>query len=331
MSAPLRNHPATKVLLWKIGALGDVVMTTPLVRQLRKALPRARIDYLTGHGCAAVLEGNPHLDSVVCFDEHTLYRRKAAQLGEVLRQLRGYDAVFVLDKHGIFGLLAWAARVRTRVGFRRRAWEGVLHTHRAPYGAMRHEIDCYLDLAEAAGVAVDRADRRLELPACAPCALPAPYVVMINSGGANAYETSQARRMPDALFRELVAHCARHARPVFLGTREERSYYAAFATSSTIDLCGQTSLREAWAILKHAQAVYCTDTGLMHMAAAVNPNVTAVFGPTHPARKCPPGARWAWADEARYDARYELFGAVPKGRYFATLTLSDILEKAQPA
>ena len=84
-------------------------------------------------------------------------------------------------------------------------------------------------------------------------------------------------------------------------------------------------------MLAQAQAVYTTDTGLMHMAAAVNDAVTAVFGPTHPLRKCPPGARWVWRDEDSYDPRYELFGRVPAGRYFEALTVADILEKACPA
>lgn len=331
MPHPDRDRPATKILLWKIGALGDVVMTTPLVRQLRRQLPGARIDYLTGRGSAVVLQGNPHLDQVVGFDEEILYARRIARLGEVVRLLRGYDAVFVLDKHWIFALLARAARVPTRIGFARRRWEGALHTHRVPYGALRHEIDCYLDLAEAFGLVADRSDTRLELPPATPYPLAQPYIVLVNSGGANGYESSEARRMPAALFGELVARCAQRARPVFLGAKSESRDYEALRAGDALNLCGRTTLPEAWAVLQGAQAVYCSDTGLMHMAAAVNPNVTAVFGPTHPARKCPPGARWVWGDEARYDPRYEVFGEKPQDRYFGSLALADILEHAHPS
>lgn len=321
-----------KILLWKIGALGDVVMTTALVRQLRRQLPQAQIDYLTGRACAVVLEGNPHLDHVVTFDEQILYRVRASRVGEVLRLLRGYDAVFVLDKHWIFGLLAWAARVPVRVGFARRAWEGALHTHRVPYGPVRHEIDYYLDLAEAWGLQVDHADKRLELPPPLPCALPAaPYFVLANSGGANAGESSLVRRMPDALFRQLVGECAQRGTVVFLGAAAEHDYYEAFARgAATLNLCGRASLRESWHVLQGAEAVYTTDTGLMHMAAALHPRVTAVFGPTHPLRKCPPGARCAWGDQENYNPRYELYGKVPRGRYFAGLSASDVLERARP-
>src|SRR3954452_24159193 len=100
-----------KVLLWKVGALGDVVMTTPLVRQLRARLPDARIDYLVGHSSRAVLEGNPHLSAVLEFDEQILLRAQAGRLAAIIRKLRGYDVVYVLDKHWIFGWLALPARV----------------------------------------------------------------------------------------------------------------------------------------------------------------------------------------------------------------------------
>lgn len=320
-----------RILLWKIGALGDVLMTTPLVRQLRRGRPAARIEYLTGHACMSVLQGNPHLDRVRGFDESILFRARAMQLGSVLELLRGYDAIFVLDKHWIFAVLAWAARVPARVGFTRRAHEGLLHTHKVPYGVLRHEIQYYLDLAQAFGVPVDRADSRPELPAHAGLAdlpLAASYVVLINSGGDNPGESSQVRRMPDALFQALVDRFAREGTVVFLGSPGERAQYAALEGPATVNLCGRTTLPQAWSVLARARAVYTTDSGLMHMAAAVNPNVVAVFGPTHPGRKCPPGVRCVWTDQPSYDDRYELFGRIPQGEYFRDMSVAGILQEA---
>jgi ADP-heptose:LPS heptosyltransferase len=320
-----------KVLLWKIGALGDVVMTTPLVRQLRRALPAARIDYLTGNRCTAILAGNPHLDAVLGFDDSILYRGRVARVPELLPLLRGYDCVFTLDKHWVFGLVARLAGVPLRIGFRRRMHEGLLLTQAAPYGALRHEIDCYLDLAQAGGWPVSREDVALLAPAPAPFESGSRAVVLINSGGDNANESSQVRRMPDALFGALVEECAARHPVAFVGGGSEADYYERFAGAGRSNLCGRTSLAQATAVLGSADRVITTDTGLMHVAAAVNPRVTAVFGPTHPLRKCPPGASWAWQDEARYDPRYELFGTVPQARYFAGLSASDILEHAQPS
>jgi ADP-heptose:LPS heptosyltransferase len=319
------------ILLWKIGALGDVLMTTPLVRQLRRALPQARIDYLVGKSSRIALERNPHLDDVVEFDDTILYRARAARLGEVLAKLKGYDSIYVLDKHWIFALLARASRTAQRIGFRRRAFEAFGMTHSVPYGALRHEIDCYLDLAEAAGITVDRRDVAIEFAGEAPFDVAPGTTVLVNSGGANAYETSQVRRMPDALFGELVGACAEERPVAFLGSGSEAAYYERFASPRCTNLCGQTSIRQAASVLHQAARVITTDTGLMHLAAALNPRVTAVFGPTHPHRKCPPRARWVWADQARYDPAYEVFGRVPPGRFFESLRVEDILLRTQPS
>lgn len=316
-----------KMLLWKVGALGDVVMTTPLVRQLRKHLPAATIDYLVGRSARVVLDGNPHLNRVRVFDEDILLRAQVWRLPEIVGQLRGYDAIYILDKHWVFGWLAWLARIPRRIGFRRRAFEGAPHTHAVLYGGLRHEIDCYLDLAEVAEVPVDRSDRALELPPPQPWPLARPYVVAINSGGNNPGEASEVRKLPDGLFAALVQRLAARSKVVFLGSASERSTYDALAhRHAALNLCGHTTLRQAWGVLANADAVYTTDTGLMHMAGALNARVVAVFGPTHPVRKCPPGAAWAWRDQTNYDERYELLGRVPQRSYFQAMTVADILQ-----
>ena len=318
-----------KILLWKIGALGDVVMTTPLLRQLRHAVPEsAEIDFLTGKACVKVLEGNVHIHRVIGFDEDILFKGKFARIATILQYLRGYDAIFVLDKHWIFSLLAWMSRAPMRIGFSRRTWEGALHTHRVPYGPLRHEIHYYLDLAQAFGISVDRSDVALDLPTSIPFPVPHPYVVLINSGGANPGERSEVRKLPVALFGALVEAFLNRTTVVFLGTQAESDYYAQFAGSRTVNLCGRTNLPQAWSVLRDAQAVYATDSGLMHMAGAVNARLTAMFGPTHPSRKCPPKARWAWSDQAIYDSAYEMFGKVPAGDYFRNMRLADILDNS---
>lgn len=317
------------VLLWKIGALGDVVMTTPLVRQLRARLPQARIDYLVGKSGRAAIEGNPHVTRVRDFDERILFGAQAWRLPEIVRQLRGYDVVLVLDKHWIFPLLARIAGVPVRAGFRRRGRDALLLTQAVAYGALRHEIDYYLDVAEAAGWPMSHADVELDAPTESAFPCDPRTIVLVNSGGSNANENSRVRRMPDPLFGALVETCAAHHPVTFLGSASEAGDYARFAGPGRTNLCGRTSLAQATAVLRRAARVITTDTGLMHLAGAVNNDVTAVFGPTHPLRKCPPGARWAWGDEALYDPRYELFGAVPTGRYFELLTLDDILHAPQ--
>jgi ADP-heptose:LPS heptosyltransferase len=221
------------------------------------------------------------------------------------------------------------ARVPHRIGFHRRGFEGWSHTVRVPYGPVRHEIHYYLDLAAAAGLQVDRDDLRLELPPPAACELPQPYVVASNAGGLNPGESSTVRQLPPDLFTALVARLALRSQVVFVGSQAERQAYEPLARAhGALNLCGTTTLPQVWGVLSGAQSVYTTDNGLMHMAGAVGAPVVAIFGPTHPLRKAPPGARWVWRAEDRYDPSYELFGRVPQGSFFERLSVDDI---AQPA
>jgi len=64
-----------KILLFKPGAIGDVILTTPLLRQLRRRFPQAKIDYLVGQKPAPVLRNNPYLSQVIPFDEAIIYQK----------------------------------------------------------------------------------------------------------------------------------------------------------------------------------------------------------------------------------------------------------------
>lgn len=313
-----------RILLWKIGALGDVMMTTPLVRQLRRQFPDAQIDYLVGQHARILLDGNKAVSNVIAFDESILVEKQLRRLPGLIAQLSGYDLLFTLDKHWIFGLLAFFSRVPKRVGFAR-GREGWAYQYQVPYGEIRHEVDYYLDLATAAGVQVDHGDRTLQLP---PFTETSPvggrYVALSNAGGANIRERSSVRRMPDAVFAELVQRLSVGHTVVCVGSAAERSYYDAF--SQATNLCGTLSLAETWSVLRRAAAFITTDNGLMHMAGAVTDRIVAVFGPSHPARKLPAGARAIWLDEKDYDSAYEVFGQVPQQEFFKTLSVEAILQ-----
>jgi len=319
-----------KILLWRIGALGDVVMTTPLVRQLRAAVPSAQIDYLVGGRARVIVQGSPHLSSIKTFDEEVLYRGRVHRLRPIIEQLRDYDVVLTLDKHWIFPLLAKCAGVPMRVGFARRPIDGAALTHSIAYGGVRHEVAYYLDLLRPLHLPVDAEDTALELPEPSPLVLDGPYVVLVNSGGANAFESSDVRKLPTPLFAALAASCSRQGRIVFVGSAQERAQYDGLRIHDALNLCGELRLDQVWSVLQRAGAIFTTDCGLMHMAAAVNPRVTAIFGPTHPMRKCPPKSQFVWCDEALYDNGYELFGRVPAARYFSTMSVEQILEGATP-
>ncbi|HEX8209001.1 MAG TPA: glycosyltransferase family 9 protein [Longimicrobium sp.] len=151
-----------RVLLIQLRALGDVLLCTPAVRQLRRAHPDARIDFLSEGAGSEALAGNPWLDEVVVYRRGTAAGvRRTIELAR-----RGYDAVVVLHFHhapraSVVGALLPAP---LRIGFDdRRPWEW-RYTHVVPAAPLvsRYNAVAKLELLRPLGVVPDLTDAALD-------------------------------------------------------------------------------------------------------------------------------------------------------------------------
>ena len=330
-----------KILLFKIGAIGDTLMTTPLIRQLRNNFPDAQIDYLVGKSSFQILEDNPNLSTIIPFDENIYFKHDFLKYIQLIKEIRKklYDVIFVLDKHGVFNLTAKLFGIRERIGFDRLGREGFFLTHKVLYGPVRHEIIYYLNLADRYGISVNYKDLKMDLIINPNIKLKIKnmlfekgiedYVVLINSGGNNCGECSKIRKLPDELFRGLVARMAENSNVIFIGGTDERLYYEKFVLNDNcFNFAGQTSIKESAAILKYAKKVVTSDSGPMHMASAVNDNIISIFGPTNPDRKAPSCKNCIsiWKDQDIYDENYELYGKIPKNKsFFKRIKIEDVV------
>jgi ADP-heptose:LPS heptosyltransferase len=322
-----------KILLFKLGLLGDVLMTTPFVRQLRRIFPHAEIQYWVGKSYKQALEGNPHLSTVACFDEQIFFRHDLFQILKLQQKLRKerFDIGFFLGKHWAFNASALSLGISTRVGFSREPVSEFLLTHSVTYSCLRHEMHYYLDLLEFFGIP-DFSDTRMEVQIppeteeWASKTLAAKglheFVGIINSGGNNAGENQFVRRLPDQFFKKLVIAVSENYSVVLLGNRVDGAHYSSFTFPENVhNLAGALSFQESLAVMKRASRVYTTDCGGMHMAAAVNDHLTAFFGPAHPRRKAPliPDIEIVWPDDDQYHPQYDLYNSQPNKQSFQKL------------
>lgn len=127
---PLREPPrADRILVIRLGAMGDVVRTLPAVAELRSRYPRAQLAWLVERKAEAAVRGQPGIDEVIVFPREELVSRlRARRLLGFLREAMAFRAALrrrrfdlVLDFHAIAksGLLAWASGAPTRVGYAR--------------------------------------------------------------------------------------------------------------------------------------------------------------------------------------------------------------------
>lgn len=150
------KQPASprKILLIRLKGIGDVILSTPLLRALKKAFPKAEVHFLTRSASAPILKKNPHVDQVLIHPE------KAGSLPELagfVRSLRAARYDWVLDlaaePRSAWLTLATGARLRAGYAFRFRQWA---FNRRIPKNKVRkYQVEVNLDILRALGVPDD--------------------------------------------------------------------------------------------------------------------------------------------------------------------------------
>lgn len=284
-----------KLLLIKPSALGDIVHSLPFLAAVKKTYPHCQVHWLVAKGLHTFLEGHPLIDRLWLFDKQRW--KKAANLGQTLAELKGlwqglrrekFDVS--VDLSGLLrsGLLTWAGGAELRLGFSD-SNEGspFFYNQKIAGGAAIHAIDRYLKLAALLGcdtseVVYPFAPYDAKPPICDE--LPERYAVFAPSAG------KEANRWPAQRFGELAA---RLNIPVVIiaGKAEEDVARQAVEASGNkaLSIAGRTNLKELVAVIEKATFFVTNDTGPMHIAAAKEVPVFAIFGPANPVRTGPYG------------------------------------------
>jgi heptosyltransferase-2 len=275
--------------------IGDAVMAQPLLRALKERHPERPIDVLASAWVAPAWRAIAEVDSVL----ETPFRHGALQLGErrqfarVLRQ-RGYQDAYVLPNTLKFALIPWLAGIPTRVGYKGEMRYGLINVmHHDDPANPRPMARFYAALAQepSAGIAaapvpapVLSVTAAQKLDALAGIGLAADAPIVAFAPGA---EFGPAKRWPPSHFAEL-ARMVRQARPdvhiLLLGSAQDAPVCEAIvaAAPGVRNLAGSTSLGDAIALLASAMALVTNDSGLMHIACALQRPVVALYGPTDP-------------------------------------------------
>lgn len=296
-----------RVLLIRPSALGDVCRTVPVLASLRRAWPRARIDWMVQKGFEGAVEAHPDLlangGGVVEFDRKRFGRwfSPAAQ-GELLAWLRGlrrarYDVV--IDAQGLLrsGLLARATGAPVRVGYadaREGGWVG--YTHRVKVPGDGHTVDAMLALLPAVGVEPVK-DLRLHADAAELAAVDAAP----GFGGKRFAVLAPTSRWPskqwsDERFvevgRDLLDNRGFEHIVIVGGPHEARQVPAlcAWAESdraNVTNMIGVTSVACLMAVVARSALLIGSDSAAVHMAVGFNRPCVALYGPTDVARVGP--------------------------------------------
>jgi len=288
---------AQRILLVLHGSIGDVTRALPLAGLLRAGYPKAFIAWSVEPAAAPLLEGNSAIDEVILFDR----RRWWKSFGAFLKQIRRhqFDLVLDLQRHLKSGVISRFSGAPQRLGFHRvdaKECNWLFNNlFIEPCGNNIAKLDHYLKFAaflglaqtplrwdfaltEAEGHAVDGHLQGIE----------SPFAVLFVG----------TRWQSKNWFADQIAACANLLRRdhrlgvVLLGGASDRQLAEqslALSEPGVVNLAGGTSLREAIGIIARAKVAVGPDTGLMHIAAALNVPVISLWGATEPARTGPYG------------------------------------------
>jgi heptosyltransferase-1 len=265
-----------RILVIRLGAMGDVIAALPAVASLKHSIPHSKITWVVEPKWSVLLEGNPYVDSVMHLDRRTL-----SGLGSAWRELRSARFDLAVDFQGLIksALVATIARPERIFGF------NAAHARESPASwfystkvqiRSHHAVERNLDLAAAAGASSIL--RTFPLPAGQPEGqLPDGDFVLASplaGWGAKQWPLEYYSKLAQLLRKEWGL-------PLVINAGEPVRVEGADTHVS-----GISGLIHA---TRRAAAVVGVDSGPMHLAAALAKPGIALYGPTDPGRHGPYG------------------------------------------
>lgn len=265
-----------RILVVRLGSMGDVVAALPAVASLKHSIPHSKITWAIDPKWSLLLEGNPYVDSVVHLDRHTF-----TGLRQAWNELRASRFDFAVDFQGLVksALVATLARPERIFGFNatyaRESAASWFYSTKVPIRSY-HAVERNLDLAAAAGAS--NILRTFPLPAGAPeSELPDRDFVLASplaGWGAKQWPLENYSMLAERLRREC-------GMPLVIDAPYPLQVASTKAHVSTLPGLIHATRR--------ASAVVGLDSGPLHLAAALGKPGVAIYGPTDPARHGPFG------------------------------------------
>jgi ADP-heptose:LPS heptosyltransferase len=266
-----------KILVLRFSSIGDIVLTSPVLRCLKKQIPGAEVHYLTKKMFLPVVEANPNIDKIYSIEK---------EVAEIANQLKEENYDFVVDlHHNLRTTQVKAALKKPSASFPKlnvEKWLKVnLKVNRLPN---IHIVDRYFDAVKPLNVKNDGAGLDYFIPANAEVSL--ADLPGSHRNGYIGFVIGAKHFTKQLPLHKIVSLCKKIDSPVvLLGGKEdvEKAKEIEQAVSGKIyNACGKYGINQSASLVKQAKKIITHDTGLMHIAAAFKKDIISVWGNTIP-------------------------------------------------
>jgi len=272
-----------RILIIQTAFLGDVILATPVVSELKRVFPEAKIDFLLKKGNESLVIGNPKINQVITFDKSS---GKWKAILRLIKQCRAtkYDLVINLHRFASSGMIAGFSKGKKRYGFKKNPFS-FMYTKSFDHsiGDGTHEVERNLKLISEFG--------------CSPKTRPELFPSEKEMASVQSYLSDEfyclapasvwyTKQLPKEKWLELIRKIGIRKTIYLLGGKDDfelcESILNDASMESIINLSGKLNLLESAALIQKATRTFVNDSGPLHLASAVNAPVTAFFCSTVP-------------------------------------------------
>ena len=266
-----------KVLIIQTAFLGDVILATPIIANLKLKFPEAEIDFLVKKGNEELLNNHPDLMQVFTFDK----KKKSKEILRLIQLFRKnkYDLVINLHRFASSGLLTVLSGAKRKIGFQKNPFSFLYskaYPHQMDQGL--HEVDRNLNLISDLLIPMVRRPalypKDSDLKSVEEFQKQAYYCL----APASVWFTKQA---PEAVWVQLMKQLNESGASIYLiGGPDDKNLLDKIIETSTVkavNLAGKLSIMQSAALMKGATRAFVNDSGPLHIASAMNTPVTAFF------------------------------------------------------
>lgn len=284
-----------KILILRFSSIGDIVLTTPVIRALKVQLEDSEIHYCTKEKFATLLTSNPYVDKVITLKD---------RLSDLISQLRQENYDYVIDLHNNLRTRIIRSRLRVKAyGFDKLNFEKwLLVNFKINKLPNLHIVDRYMETVRPLGIKKDTLGLDYFIPHKDEVEM--DWLPQTHRKGYVAYAIGGQHNTKILPVKRMIELCDKINKPVvLLGGKEDRekgeqieNFFRVNVKTESFEpgllalnkktiiynACGKYNLNQSASIIKNSQVVFSHDTGLMHIAAAFKKEVYSIWGNTTP-------------------------------------------------
>jgi len=291
---PVTLDEFKRILIVRTDRIGDVLLSTPVIKALRKKNPDSYIAMMVSPGTKDIVEGNPYLDEVIIYDKDAKHKGwlKTLKFAKNLKK-KGFDIAIILHPTNRVHLVTYLAGIPRRLGYDRKL--GFLLTDKIPHAkqlGLKHESEYNFDLLKFIGIeahdsdlfmpikdeselsvkkmfegsGIKKNDRMLAIHPCASC----PSKI---------WPAERFAQAADILAQKYGLKIVVIAGPKDIARAQD---VIKNMRSTVVDLSGKISVSQLASVLKSCVLFISNDSGPVHMASALGIPVISIFGRSQP-------------------------------------------------